>query len=103
MSGHENVVYAQNWQIHYINYMSRARGFSIVELLVVFAIVATMVALLLPAVQSARESARACVCRDNLRQIGSALLQYESTNGHFPMGAAGRYDRRLSPVRMFGF
>ncbi|AMV20705.1 DUF1559 domain-containing protein [Planctomyces sp. SH-PL14] len=65
----------------------RARGFTLIELLVVIAIIAVLVAILLPAVQQAREAARASQCRSNLKQIGIALHNYESTFGVFPPGA----------------
>ena len=67
----------------------RSRGFTLVELLVVIAIIGVLVAMLLPAVQAARETARRNSCQNNLRQIALAAVNHESTHGHFPTGGWG--------------
>lgn len=65
---------------------NQTSGFTLVELLVVIAIIGVLIALLLPAVQAAREASRRTACQNNLRQIGLGILNYESAHRKFPAG-----------------
>ncbi len=69
-----------------VNSSSSHRGFSLIELVVVVAIIGTLLSLLLPAVQAARETARRSQCLDNLRQLGLAMQNYHNVNRSFPSG-----------------
>ncbi len=69
-----------------IKFRKVSRGFTLIELLVVIAIIAVLIALLLPAVQAAREAARRAQCVNNLKQIGLAIFNYESSAWAIPWG-----------------
>jgi len=70
----------------------RQRGFTLVELLVVIAIIGILVALLLPAIQAAREAARRVQCINNMKQLGLAILNYESSQKVLPLAYTPNYD-----------
>ncbi len=67
----------------------RLRGFTLIELLVVISVIAVLMALLLPAVQNAREAARRSQCKNNFKQLGIALHNYEASHRCMPMGRVG--------------
>jgi prepilin-type N-terminal cleavage/methylation domain-containing protein len=71
-----------------MNQQRAAHGFTLVELLVVIAIIGILIALLLPAIQGAREAARRSQCTNNMRQLGLGLSNYESSTRKFPPGGA---------------
>lgn len=74
------------------------RGFTLLELLIVIAIISLLIALSIPAIQAARESSRRTACTNNLRQYGVAMYAFESANGRFPSGLTMRMTGPLSEL-----
>ena len=75
---------------------NKRHGFTLVELLVVIAIIGILIAMLLPAVQAAREAARRLQCQNNIKQIGLAMHSYESALGGFPPAAITQFENANS-------
>jgi prepilin-type N-terminal cleavage/methylation domain-containing protein/prepilin-type processing-associated H-X9-DG protein len=80
---------------------SQQRGFTLVELLVVIAIIGILVALLLPAIQAAREAARRTQCQSGIKQIGLAALNYDSTFKNLPMGQEMHSSMQMTEATFF--
>ena len=76
----------RNWQSNWRKRTESAGGFTLLELLIVIAIISLIVSIMIPAVQSARESSRRVECQNNLRQFGIAFANHEAARKHFPAG-----------------
>ena len=84
------------WSYHMTTQSRRPHGFTLVELLVVIAIIGVLVALLLPAIQAAREAARRSECMNHLKQMGLAIQNHHDAKQHFPVGRNGRNQMSVS-------
>ena len=82
--------------------MRKRKGFTLVELIVVLAVIGVLLALLLPAIQQAREAARRAVCRNNLKQIGLAIHNYHDIHNCIPLASIHTQSTPMPGYRAIG-
>src|SRR5262249_42109810 len=99
--GHQEMIQLINGRA-VMNRTPRLRGFTLIELLVVISVIGVLIALLLPAVQAAREAARPAPCSNHLKQFALAAISYHEAVGALPQGMTFQVDASTPGQNQFG-